>query len=413
MEQQQHHGRVQDNQDQRAQHQAQHRQQGGQQEPSQRRNRVEAPERLFVTVMSNVTYKYIPRTFGILFITAGTLVLTYTFMNRILPRKAAWGMVGLFAGVCVFRLLGMICLFLDKNCEEKKAWSKRASRASIDLEGGLGSPSCPHRCADRVEGAWDWVKECFYQGLCFGFCFPCASKKKMKKRRDSRSQGSRSGGRELEGFFPKENEGFRRNGLGRRGARAEDSEAGGGRARRGGKTQHPRPRPSDLGSPRHPSELPTDHGSLRRPESKGNVQNSRSNQQKFHGSGASLQGRLDDPRSLYHYTVALSEPPPFSINHVKGMEAQTWWLTLAFATDKGVIPEPTIQPSATEDDESEEGRHEMLPEQTQAIQQESRLSEYESQTSNPALQIQIPEQMSSVMRPPMSLLESLKNNTKI
>jgi len=173
--------------------------QQAQQEPPQRQPRPERPERLFVTTMSNITYKYMPIIFGILFITAGTLVLTYTFMDHPLPRKVAWGMIGSFGGVCVFFLLGMICLFLDKNCEEKKAWNKRASRASIafDIEHGLDSPSCPHRCANRVEGAWGWMKECFYQRLCFGLCFPCASKKRGKSRR----QGNREPEQELDDFI--------------------------------------------------------------------------------------------------------------------------------------------------------------------------------------------------------------------
>ncbi len=172
--------------DQQQQHQHQHQQNGqaqgiqgqrvrqqAQQEPLQRQARPERPERLFVTTMSNITYKYMPILFVILFITAGTLVLTYTFMDHPLPRKVAWGMIGSFGGACVFCLLGMICLFLDKNCEEKKAWNKRASRASMafDIERALESPSCPHRCANRVEGAWGWIKECFYQRLCFGLVF--------------------------------------------------------------------------------------------------------------------------------------------------------------------------------------------------------------------------------------------------
>ncbi|PMD37414.1 hypothetical protein L207DRAFT_531703 [Hyaloscypha variabilis F] len=360
--------------------------QQAQQEPPQRQPRPERPERLFVTTMSNITYKYMPIIFGILFITAGTLVLTYTFMDHPLPRKVAWGMIGSFGGVCVFFLLGMICLFLDKNCEEKKAWNKRASRASIafDIEHGLDSPSCPHRCANRVEG---YVLGCVF----------------LVHRRRGGNQEDRaieSLSRSLTILFKGENPRPRRDSHSQEGERADDRHARRGRnrsvdqgyrsapnqepqqpIRRAGPIQDPIPRTPDLGH----SELANNDGTLQHPPSSKHVQRSQSNQESFHDGGATLQRRFDGPRHQNHGPVGLPKPPPSSMNHLKAMKAQIWRVELAFTPENGAITECPQSPGSADDHELEEDRQEIPPEQTQAIQQENRLSEYGSSQSSTAL----------------------------
>jgi hypothetical protein len=152
----------------------------------------------------------LPISFCVLFIIAASGILFYTFGSyQALPKKAVEGVIYAFGGIVVLFLFGRLLLWLEKECQEKKDWDRRISRAS-QVERGLQSPSCAYRCAGRWESAREWARECIYQGLIFPcvLCSICGRAKKKRSsavgsysERDSTSQSHvyRSGGRESEG----------------------------------------------------------------------------------------------------------------------------------------------------------------------------------------------------------------------
>jgi hypothetical protein len=299
----------------------------GQQAPPRRQGREDRRQKTYVTVIYKITYRILPISFCVLFIIAASGILFYTFgLYQALPKKAVEGVTCAFGGIFALFLFGRLFLWLEKECQEKKDWDRRISQAS-QVERGLQSPSCAYRCAGRWESAWEWVRECIYQGQIFPcvLCSICGGAKKKRSsvagshsERDSTSQGHvyGSGGREAEGSSMGDTD----RDLGGLPVRDSIGHEGDGNAndgtdnvweeaapqsfptipqrtaqpsiKRGGTSQRPKPRPTGPRRNRPPETVYPYYGALQQPELMEYIRNSRDTQQgqhSFHGGDAGTQ----------------------------------------------------------------------------------------------------------------------------
>jgi len=145
-------------------------------------------------VIEDLTKIVLPLLFALHFAITGGIVLNYTLsLNRALPRKYTIGAVITFGVLIFLEIVGVTVLYFQRKCDRKRyGVAQRNHRVARDVEGGGGSRSGSRmrggwgkgKGPELVRGgviagdrwwqrAWEWLKECYQQKLCFhcGFGF--------------------------------------------------------------------------------------------------------------------------------------------------------------------------------------------------------------------------------------------------
>lgn len=139
-------------------------------------------------VIEDLTKIVLPLLFALHFAITSGIVLNYTLsLNRALPRKYTIGAVITFGVLILLEIVGVTVLYFQRKCDRKRyGVAQRNHRVARDVEGGGGSRSGSRVRGGRGKGkgpelvrggviagnrwwqrAWEWLKECYQQKLCF------------------------------------------------------------------------------------------------------------------------------------------------------------------------------------------------------------------------------------------------------